>query len=109
MKARWESLRWSGTSCSSGWSASLRPRKRRNLEEYLFRIVLVTLPILPYDSAAAEWHARERARLAGLGRSPAFADGQIAAIAGAHDLTLVTANRADFEPFEGLRIEDWRD
>jgi tRNA(fMet)-specific endonuclease VapC len=38
---------------------------------------------------------------------PPFADGQIASIAATRDLTLVTANVADFERFEGLRVEDW--
>ena len=36
-----------------------------------------------------------------------FADGQIAATALIHDLTLVTANVKDFLKIEGLVIEDW--
>jgi predicted nucleic acid-binding protein len=42
--------------------------------------------------AAAEWHAAERARLAALGKTPPFVDGQITAIAYANSLTLVTLN-----------------
>jgi len=53
-------------------------------------------------------HAAERARLAARGDTPPFADGQIAAIALANDLTLVTFNAADFRRFEDLRIEIWR-
>jgi tRNA(fMet)-specific endonuclease VapC len=83
-------------------------RKRNALEAYLLRVVQATMPILPYDQAAAEWHARERARLVAIGRTPPFLDGQIAAVAKANDLVLVTANRAHFESFEGLQIEDWR-
>ena len=83
-------------------------RKRNALEAYLLRVVKATMPILPYDQAAAEWHARERVRLVATGRTPPFLDGQIAATAKANDLVLVTANRSHFESFEGLQIEDWR-
>lgn len=62
----------------------------------------------PTTAARREWHARERARLAAQGRTPPFADGQIAAITRVNDLILVTSSTDDFEPFEGLRIVDWR-
>jgi predicted nucleic acid-binding protein len=52
-------------------------------------------------------HAAERARVAGRGRACALADGQIAATAAVHDATIVTANVAHFEPFEGLSVENW--
>jgi tRNA(fMet)-specific endonuclease VapC len=71
-------------------------------------VVRATMPILDYDEIAAEWHAAERARLVARGDTPPFADGQIAAIAKVHDLTLVTFNDADFKRFDGLRIEVWR-
>ncbi|CAA9253517.1 MAG: hypothetical protein AVDCRST_MAG77-2218 [uncultured Chloroflexi bacterium] len=83
-------------------------RRRAEIERYLEQVVRATVPILPYDAAAADWHAAERARLAALGRTPPFVDGQIAAIARTNALTLVTANGADFRPFAGLDIEDWR-
>ena len=82
--------------------------RRRALERYLFGVLRPQLQALPYDERAAEWHASERARLERLGQTPPFVDGQIAAIAHANDLTLVTANVQDFAPFEGLRVEDWR-
>jgi tRNA(fMet)-specific endonuclease VapC len=82
--------------------------RRRALEQYLNDVVRATLPILPYDHAAAEWHAAERARLANIGKTPPYVDGQIAAIARMNDLTLVTANAADFVNFADLRVEDWR-
>lgn len=50
--------------------------------------------------------AEERARLSKTGLTPSFADGQIAAVAAVNDLTLVT-DVADFENFDGLRIERW--
>ena len=82
--------------------------QRRAIERYLDEIVRVRFPILPYDSAAAEWHATERARLAAVGCTPPFVDGQIAAIARTNDLVLVTANVAHFQSFADLSIEDWR-
>lgn len=83
-------------------------RKRQVIQRFLEDVVRATLPILPYDTAAAEWHAAERARLVGLGQTPPFVDGQIAAIASVHGLALVTANVADFRGFDGLTVEDWR-
>ena len=92
------------------WGVRRMPasRRREALERYLFDVVAATLPILPYDGPAADWHARERARLLALGRTPSFVDGQIASIAATNNLVLVTANGDDFRDFEGMRIEDWR-
>ena len=81
--------------------------RRSRLEERLFRELAPTLPILPYDAAAAQWHAEERARLERAGRRPPFVDGQIAAVAYVNELTLVTANLADYANFQGITIEDW--
>lgn len=86
----------------------LPPSRRRDaIESYLVDVVLATLPILDYDQRAAEWHARERARLALTGRTPPFADGQIAAIARVNDLALVSRNQKHFRWFHGLRLEGW--
>ena len=67
----------------------------------------IKMTILPYDDQAAEWHAKERARLASLGQMPTFADGQIAAIAKVNGLVLVTRNTSDFKKFSGLQLENW--
>jgi tRNA(fMet)-specific endonuclease VapC len=83
-------------------------KRRTAIERYLLDVVAATIPILSYDEAASRWHARERTRLAVLGRTPPFADGQIAAIAQTNQLTLVTFNTADYTDFAGLAIEDWR-
>ncbi|MSP58834.1 MAG: type II toxin-antitoxin system VapC family toxin [Myxococcales bacterium] len=80
-------------------------KKRQAFEAYFQDAVAASLPILPYDELAARWHAEERARL--RHRTPAFRDGQIAAVAKVHKLTLVTANVADFRSFDGLAIENW--
>lgn len=82
-------------------------KRKRMLREYM-RDVVARMRVLPYDAAAAERHARERARQEAQGRAMPYADGQIAAIAVANGLTLVTANLRDFRNFEGLRVEDWR-
>ena len=39
--------------------------KRTVIEKYLNEVVAVSMSILPYDQAAVEWHAAERARLDG--------------------------------------------
>ncbi|WP_446011043.1 PIN domain-containing protein [Candidatus Electrothrix sp.] len=82
-------------------------RKRHRIEQYLNEVVLPYLSLLPYDQAAADWHAEERARLSGIGLAPPFADGQIAAIAKTHNLIVVTANIADFEHFSDIIVENW--
>ncbi len=82
-------------------------KRKRMLRDYM-RDVVAKMSVLPYDAAAAECHARERARLEASGRSMPYADGQIAAIAVVYARTLVTANVRDFRRIEGLRVEDWR-
>jgi tRNA(fMet)-specific endonuclease VapC len=86
-------------------------RRRSYLLDYLHEVVRPSMPILPYDAAAARWHGRARAVLERDGRSTSFADGQIAAIAGTGGLIVVTANTSDFDPFteldEGIHVENW--
>jgi tRNA(fMet)-specific endonuclease VapC len=81
--------------------------KRARLEQFVREAVCRALPILPYDEAAAIWHAAERARLERAGRTPPAANGQIAAIAAVHGLTVVTGNVKHFSDFVGLAVEDW--
>jgi tRNA(fMet)-specific endonuclease VapC len=83
----------------------LPPSKRRKgLEDYLDEIA-ASVPILPYDMAAARWHAQERARL--FQRTPPIVDSQIAAVAAVNHLIVVTANLADYRLFQGLPVENW--
>jgi tRNA(fMet)-specific endonuclease VapC len=84
-----------------------RGKRREGLEEYLDDVVGAAFPILPYDSAAAAWHANERARLEKLGSPSPYVDGQIAAIAHTNGLILVTGNRKDFIRFKDLQVENW--
>jgi len=82
-------------------------RRRTALETYLNDVVRASFPILAYDEAAATWHGRERARLEARGRPAPYVDGQIAAIAHANQLVLVTINTRDFSRFIDLRVENW--
>ncbi|GJD18337.1 PilT domain-containing protein [Rivularia sp. IAM M-261] len=82
-------------------------RKRSIIESYLYTEVKQKIPLLPYDTAAAEWFAAERTRLTTIGKTPAYADGQIATIAQVNNLILVTNNVADYSDFQNLKIENW--
>lgn len=82
-------------------------KKSRMIADYLAQLHSSHLPVLEYDSRAAEWHASERARLIKKGISLPFADGQIAAIAKVNSLKLATRNTADFAYFDGLEVGNW--
>lgn len=82
-------------------------RKRQRLAAYLDALLESGLQVLPYDCRAALWHGQQRAQLEAEGRRPAFADGQIAAIAATNDLVMVTRNLSDFADFQGLQLLDW--
>jgi len=60
---------------------STNSKRRANLKTYIDQVILNTLPIFPYDTTAALWHSEQRALLTTQGKTPPFADGQIAAIA----------------------------
>ncbi len=82
-------------------------RKRQTIEAYLREEVEAKLLILAYDTVAAKWHATERARLVQLGKTPPFADTQIAAIAAVNNLILVTNNVSDYADFLDIRLDNW--
>jgi tRNA(fMet)-specific endonuclease VapC len=63
---------------------------------------------LPFDDLTAKICGRIRAQLSSLGTPIGPYDLQIAAIALAHDLTLVTNNVREFNRVENLKIEDWQ-
>ncbi len=84
--------------------------RRLHLERYLLNVVKPSFPVLSYDSSTAEIHAVMRARLRERGMSVADMDAQIAAIAIANNLILVTRNVRDFEPMatvSTLMLENW--
>ncbi len=81
--------------------------KRQVIQAFLERQVRQVMPVLPYDLAAVTWLASERARLVTQGQTPAYADGQIAAIAFVNNLIIVTNNVSDFANFQNLQLENW--
>lgn len=82
-------------------------RKRDFLTHYLIEVVRPVMRVLPFDAAAGEWLARERARLDAIGRPRPVMDGMVAAVAATRGLILVTRNTDDFADFEGLHVENW--
>ena len=82
-------------------------KKRQTIEKYLQEVVEPLIPLLSYDIKAAQWHAKERGRLVSIGKTPSFADSQIAAIAKVNDLIIVTNNIADYVDFTELQVENW--
>ena len=83
------------------------PASKRKERIADFIKTLKVFPVLAFEQKAAEYLAKERARLKLLGLKPAYADGQIAAIASSQNLILVTRNMVDFKNFSNLKIENW--
>lgn len=81
--------------------------RKERVDDFLHRVLLPTVDILPYDEDAARWHAMERVRLEQLGRSVSFSDGMIAAVAVRFGLVIVTHNMKHFESFSGVTLVDW--
>ena len=82
-------------------------KRKKQLQSYLDMLLMNGLQVLSYDQAAADWYAKERARLQRQGLTCAYADGEIAAIAVTQKLTLVTRNTQDFENFQNLDLQNW--
>jgi tRNA(fMet)-specific endonuclease VapC len=68
---------------------------------------LLPYATLPFDDLAADTYGRIRAQLEQAGTPIGPLDTQIAAIALAHGLTLVTHNTREFSRVPGLLLEDW--
>lgn len=78
--------------------------KRKEMVKKYLENVVSTLTILPYDDVAAKCHAELRSIAQAKGQIIPFVDGQIAAIAISHNLTLVTRNLQDYRMIEDLKI-----
>jgi tRNA(fMet)-specific endonuclease VapC len=89
-----------------GWLRLPDGQRKDAIGRYV-QAVVGCLPMLPYDASAARIHAELRAGLERAGRSLPMVDGQIAAIAIAQGLTLVSRNARDFAHLPGLRWVDW--
>lgn len=81
--------------------------RKTQLKSYLQALEDGGLVILNYDQTAAEWYAKQRATLKKHGKTQAYADAEIAAIAAVNQLTLVTRNTDDFVNFNGLLLDNW--
>ncbi len=90
-----------------GCNALADSKRKSELQSYLSTLANNGLLILPYDHAAAEWFAQQRAALKACGKTAAYVDGEIAAVAAVNNLTLVTRNTNDFQYFAGLVLENW--
>lgn len=77
-------------------------RSRQRQVAFLRRFAL-----LPFDDAAVEHYANLRVGLERQGTPISHPDMQIAAIALANDLVLVTHNTVEFSRISGLALEDW--
>jgi tRNA(fMet)-specific endonuclease VapC len=64
---------------------------------------------LPFDDSAALIYGRIRAELSANGTPIGPNDFQIAAIAMANNLILITHNTKEFSRVNGLQIEDWEE
>ncbi len=87
----------------AGSAKSQHPQQSRMKQDaFFFRFAS-----LPFDNAAADEFGRLRAALEVGGTPIGPYDMQIAAIALAHNLVVVTHNTREFELVAGLILEDW--
>lgn len=82
-------------------------KRKKELHTFLYDLILQRFPILDYDQMAASIHAKFRAELKAAGTPKPYAVTQIASIALANGLILVTHNVKDFEGIPLLAVEDW--
>ena len=73
----------------------------------LKKILLPSVNVLSFDGAAAFYYGKLRAELEGNGIPVSAIDLQIASIAVANNLILITGNLKHFSRIKTLRIEDW--
>lgn len=90
-----------------GWRRLPEGARRQTGLAFIRELLNAGLEVLPYGRESALLHAEQRARLEAQGAAMSYVDGQIAAIAVHHRLTLVTRNLRDFRRFEQLRAENW--
>jgi tRNA(fMet)-specific endonuclease VapC len=73
----------------------------------LIEELLDDVSVLPFDIALAHEFGKLRVKLRTQGISVSPPDLMTAAMAVAHDLTVVTDNTAHFQRIPGLRLENW--
>jgi predicted nucleic acid-binding protein len=77
------------------------------LADRIDAMLLPNLAVLSFDVQAARRYGEIRAELERKGTPIGDADMRIAAIAMAHDLTVVTANVRHFQRVAGLPVDNW--
>lgn len=87
------------------YGARRSQRAEANLQ--LLKTFFAPLQNLPFDDDCAEHYGQIHADLLTLGKPIGPNDTLIAAIARAHDATLITHNTAELSRVAGLRIADW--
>jgi len=80
-------------------------KKEQNLA--LYELFFSQYMSLPFDGKSARIYGEIRSELSKLGTPIGAYDFQIAAIALANNLILVTHNTREFQRIENLQIEDW--
>jgi len=84
--------------------------RKTKLNLFVTDYVRATYPILPYDEHCASIQAEIYARMQKNGTPVSISDCQIAAIALANNLIIVSRNKKDFEPIQkefSLYVENW--
>lgn len=84
-----------------------RKSKRAESNRRAIDAFLKPFEVLPFDHAAAEAYAELRLTLERVGRPIGERDLQIASIAWARRLAVVTHNVSEFGRVLGLELEDW--
>lgn len=87
------------------YGARRSQRMESNLQ--LLKAFFAPLQSLPFDDECAEHFGQIHADLLNQGKPIGPNDTLIAAIARAHNATLVTHNTAEFSRVAGLRMADW--
>ena len=85
-------------------------KKKTKLHSFLYDYVNPSFPIIPYDDHAAAINADITGKLLSQGHPTTILDTQIASIAIANNMILVTDNKKDFDIFAeqcSLMIENW--
>ena len=83
------------------------PDRSAELLARIEQTVTANLPVLPFDAEAAAEYGALRAQLEGQGAPIGNADMQIASIALARDLVVVTGNVRHFERVPSLTVANW--
>jgi predicted nucleic acid-binding protein len=77
-------------------------------QRFLLDTNILSEPLRPQPNSDVLQKLRQHGQvISTAGKNPAYADGQIAAIAQVNNLTLVTNNVSDYADFADLKLENW--